>query len=101
LARRVKQAHCRQERRDMARWRFLLFFILALFSIYFYNIKPLYAGIDFISFRREQIPEQKKALAEKFLTSVSPYSDYLRFRFATEAFWMPAKLITRIMLIGN
>lgn len=65
---------------------FLCLFIFSLLLIYFYNLRPLYAGIDFISFRREQIPEQKKILAEKFLSSGSPYSDYFRFRFATEAF---------------
>lgn len=65
---------------------FLVFYIFIFFSVYFYNIKPLCAGIDFISFRREQIPEQKKISAEKFLASVSPYSDYFRARFATEAF---------------
>lgn len=65
---------------------FLCFFVSMLFCVYSYNIKPLYAGIDFISFRRERNLEQKKILAEKFLSSASPYSDYFRFRFATEAF---------------
>lgn len=65
---------------------FFCLFVSSLLLIYFYNLRPLYAGIDFISFRREQSPEQKKILAEKFLSSASPYGDYFRFRFATEAF---------------
>ncbi len=65
---------------------FIVFYIFIFLSVYFFNIKPLCAGIDFISFRHEKNFEQKKILAEKFLSSASPYGDYFRFRFATEAF---------------
>ncbi|MFC1612276.1 tetratricopeptide repeat protein, partial [Patescibacteria group bacterium] len=65
---------------------FLCFCAFVMYSVIFYNLKPLYAGISFIKFRHTVNIETKKALAEKFLDSGSPYKDNLRQRFANQIF---------------
>lgn len=66
---------------------FLFCFILVFLSAYFLNIKPLYAGIDFIKFKNETDIEQKKFFAERLLRNSGIYIDDMRMRFATESFW--------------
>ncbi len=65
---------------------FSVFCIFVFLSIYFYNLKPLYSGIEYINFMNAETVLDKKILAEKFLSKNTPYSDELSFRFANESF---------------
>jgi len=65
---------------------FIILLIPVIFLIYNFNIKPLYAGIDFINFLHTSDIVSKKNIAEKVLNNNNPYQDDLRQRFANEVF---------------
>ena len=75
-----------QELGNQKGW-FVVLIIPVLFSVYFYNIKPLYAGIDFINFKHTNNLEEKKDFAEKFLDDKLIYIDHFRLHFANEIFF--------------
>lgn len=65
---------------------FLLFCSCVFMALWFFNIKPLQAGIDFIEWKRTKNIEQKEMLANKFLNDNILYIDNFRFHFANEVF---------------